>query len=339
VRKGVPKGIETSLEISTWPHIHGDKAVEKEMLGVVLALLPAATVSVWVFGNDAIRVILYSILSCALFEALGVKLFHGHDSIKRTLLDGSALVSGILLAFNLPANVPFWVIAIGGLVAMFLGKHVFGGLGQNPFNPVLVARVFLLAAFPTHLTSWPAARQGFATWGTDVVTKATPLAILKESGPEAVRAAYSYTDMALGSIGGSLGETSAAALLIGGIYLIYKGIVRPAIPASYLGTFALLSLIAWLINPDRFMDPYFHLIAGGILLGAFFMATDLVTSPISLKGMIIFGAGCGLLNFVIRFFGGYPEGTSFAILIMNGLTPLIDRYIKPKRFGMERKQA
>ncbi len=309
------------------------------MGSVIIALIPAAAVAIGVFGGDAIRVILYSILFCSIFEALGVRLFHGHDSVKRTLLDGSAVVSGILLAFNLPANAPFWLIIVGALVAMFLGKHVFGGLGQNPFNPVLVARVFLLAAFPTFMTSWPAARQGFATWGADVVTKATPLAVLKEGGPEAVRAAYTYTDIALGSIGGCLGETSAVALLIGGLYLIYRGIIRPTIPVSYLGTFALIALITWLINPDRYIDPWFHLIAGGILLGAFFMATDLVTSPISFKGMLIFGAGCGFLNFVIRVYGGYPEGTSFAILFMNGLVPLIDKYVKPKRYGMERKTS
>ena len=257
---------------------------------------------------------------------------------KPTLSDGSALVTGILLAFNLPTNIPIFLIVIGSFIAIAVAKMSFGGLGNNPFNPALVGRVFLLISFPVQMTSWPLP---VAQQTADAITGATPLGIMKE----ALKAGHSvsdvmatgkipaYSDMLMGNMGGSLGEVAALALILGGVYLLIRKVITWHIPVAVLGSIAVFSFLLNLGNPERFVGPAFHLLTGGVLLGAFFMATDYVTSPMSRKGMILFGVGIGVITVLIRVFGAYPEGVSFAILIMNAFVPLINMYMKPKRFG------
>ncbi len=323
------------LTISLSPHNYGDDSVKKIMYGVVIALLPALAVSVYFFGIGAIIVNFVAITSCLIFEFLISKYLL---KVKPTILDGSAIITGMLLAFNVPSNLPVWIIIVGSLVAIGIGKMSFGGLGNNPFNPALVGRVFLLISFPVEMTSWPKAIISRLAY-TDAVTGATPLAILKEG----IKSGESITDLMatipshlqlfIGNIGGSLGEVSAIALIIGGLYILIKKIITWHIPVSMIGTIIIFTGILWLIDSEKYADPLFHILTGGILLGAIFMATDMVTSPMTPKGMLIFGIGIGIITVVIRVFGAYPEGVSFAILIMNGFVPLINKYIKPKRFG------
>lgn len=320
------------LVVASSPYIAIDESISSIMGTVLIALVPAAVAGCYLFGFNAVRVIVFSSIFCLVSEALLVKCFHPKQKITTVLLDGSALVTGVLLAFNLPSNSPIWMIAIGALVAMLLGKHVYGGLGQNPFNPALVARVVLLVSFPVQMTSWPKPLQPFWTSAADAVTAATPLGMLKTEGLTRA-AAIPLKALILGNIGGCIGEVSVVALTLGGILLIARGIIRWEIPVTYIGTVAVLTTLFWLISPQDFMNPLFHIFSGGLFLGAIFMATDLVTSPLTLPGMAIFGVGCGLITVVIRLFGGYPEGVSFAILIMNGFTPLIDRYCQPRRYG------
>jgi electron transport complex protein RnfD len=257
---------------------------------------------------------------------------------KPSLWDGSAAVTGVLLAFNVPSNLPVWMIIIGSLVAIGVAKMSFGGLGKNLFNPALAGRVFLLISFPVQMTAWPKAVESRFAY-LDATTGATPLGILKEGlkngqpMSDLMKDIPEYAQMFLGNMSGSLGEISAVALLIGGLYLIWKKVITWHIPVSVLGTVVLFTGLLWLINPDKYADPVFHLLAGGIILGAVFMATDMVTSPMTPAGQIIFGVGIGLMTCIIRVFGAYPEGVSFAILIMNAFVPLIDKYVKPKRFG------
>jgi len=323
------------LTISGSPHVHGDNSVSKIMYGVALAMLPAILVALYMFGLGSLKVFLISIMACYLTEYLIQKyLIKGPITIN----DGSALVTGILLAFNVPSSLPWWIIIIGAVVAIGMAKMSFGGLGKNPFNPALVGRVFLLISFPVQMTTWPKAivsREYFSFAGLDskvldTITGPTPLGTLQEHG---VSALPDYMNMLLGQVGGSLGEVSAIALLLGGAYLLYKKIITWHIPVSFILSAAVLSGILWLVDPTKYADPVFHLLAGGMLLGVFFMATDMVTSPMAPKGQIIFGVGVGLLTILIRVFGAYPEGVSFAILIMNGFTPLINGQFKPKRFG------
>ena len=329
------------LNISPSPHIHGKESTEKLMYGVVLALLPALFASVYFFGTGAIIVTATSIISCISFEYL----------IQRFILrkplsvnDGSALVTGFLLALNLPSNIPVLLIIIGSLVAIGVGKMTFGGLGNNPFNPALVGRVFMLISFPVQMTSWPVA-SGFKTGYIDAATGATPLAIIKEglkngeSLSQLMEKVPSALNMIIGNMGGSIGEVSALALVIGLVYMLYKKIITWHIPFSILGTVAAFTTLLWIINPELYADPGFHLMAGGILLGAIFMATDYVTSPMNPKAMLIYGCGIGALTVIIRVWGAYPEGVSFAILIMNAFVPLMNTYIKPKRFGEEVKNG
>ncbi len=323
------------LTISLSPHNYGDDSVKKIMYGVVIALLPALAVSVYFFGIGAIIVNFVAITSCLIFEFLISKYLL---KVKPTILDGSAIITGMLLAFNVPSNLPVWIIIVGSLVAIGIGKMSFGGLGNNPFNPALVGRVLLLISFPVEMTSWPKAIISRLAY-TDAVTGATPLAILKEG----IKSGESITDLMatipshlqlfIGNIGGSLGEVSAIALIIGGLYILIKKIITWHIPVSMIGTIIIFTGILWLIDSEKYADPLFHILTGGILLGAIFMATDMVTSPMTPKGMLIFGIGIGIITVVIRVFGAYPEGVSFAILIMNGFVPLINKYIKPKRFG------
>jgi electron transport complex protein RnfD len=258
--------------------------------------------------------------------------------------DGSAMVTGLLLAFNLPSNIPWWIIVLGSLFAIGVGKMAYGGLGSNPFNPALVGRVFLLISFPVQMTSWPLPIES-RTQYLDAATGATPLGILKEairSGESASTALQQIPDhmqLFLGKMGGSLGEISAIALLIGFLWMLHKKIITWHIPVTIIGTVFAFTGILYLANPVRFASPVFHILSGGIMLGAIYMATDLVTSPMTKAGMVIYAVCIGLITVVIRVFGAYPEGVSFAILIMNAFVPLINKYIRPKRFGEEVKNG
>ena len=319
--------------VSSSPHIKGDDSIPKIMWGVIIALIPAMIMSTIFFGLNSIKIMLAAVISCLLFEYAIQKFLL---KVPTTVRDGSAVITGILLAFNVPAGLPVWLVVLGSLVAIGIAKLSFGGLGQNPFNPALVGRVFLLISFPVQMTTWTA-----NITVTDSFTGATPLGLLKEglkSGKTLAQITAdsqipSYFDMFWGDMSGSLGEISAIAILMGGIYLLWKKIITWHIPVAVLGSIFLFEGILWIFAPDRFMDPVFHLITGGVMLGAFFMATDLTTSPMTPYGKLLFGAGIGVITMCIRNFGAYPEGISFAILIMNGFTPLINAKIKPKRFG------
>ena len=323
------------LKVSGSPHVQGNQSVSKIMLGVIIALIPAVLVSLYFYGFGALRVLVLAVGASMLFEFLIQKyLIKGEYSLR----DYSAMLTGILLALNVPGSLPTYMVIIGALVAIGIGKMSFGGIGKNTFNPALVGRVFLLVSFPVQMTTWPkaiVARSHFFFNGVDqsmldTVTGPTPLGHLAEKG---VMESPAYIDYLLGSMGGSLGEISAVALLLGGLYMIYKKIITWEIPVSFLGSAAILSGIFWLVDPTIYADPLFHLLTGGMLLGAIFMATDMVSSPMSRGGQIVFGIGGGVLTILIRIWGAYPEGVSFAILIMNAFVPLIDRAFKPKLFG------
>lgn len=323
--------------MSPSPHAHGEASTKKLMYGVVIALMPAFITSVFYFGIGAIIVTATSVISCMLFEFL-IQKYILQKPISIT--DGSALVTGLLLAFNLPSNIPFFMVVLGSFVAIAIAKMTFGGLGNNPFNPALVGRVFMLISFPVQMTTWPKP-MGFAGSYTDAVTGATPLAILKEgikngeSLTELMNKVPTTMQMLLGKMGGSMGEVAAFALLLGFAYMLYKKIITWHIPVSIIGTVAIFTTIHWVLNPETSAGPVFHILSGGLLLGAIFMATDYVTSPMNPKAMIIYGCCIGLLTVIIRLYGAYPEGVSFAILIMNAFVPLLNAYIKPKRFGEE----
>ncbi len=304
---------------------------------VIYALLPAILLSLIFFGLPALSVLLICTLGCIGFEALACRLMKLPNSIK----DGSGALTGILLALNLPASTPWWISLLGAAIAILIGKMIYGGLGYNPFNPALVARVVLLISFPVQMTRWTAPTP--LTSGIDAVSAATPLGEMKTAvmltGKLPEMATSGFLNYFSGNIAGCLGEVSALALLAGGLFLIYKKVISWHIPVSFIGSTLAISAIFWLIDPSKYPNPLFHLITGGLVLGAFFMATDMVTSPVTHKGMLIFGFGCGLLTILIRLFGGYPEGVSFAILLMNAATPLIDRYCRPKIYGQVEQQA
>ena len=329
------------LNVSPSPHQQSPETTRKLMYGVVIALLPALAASIYYFGMGAIIVTLTSVLSCVAVEYLIQKFIL---KVKPSITDGSAVVTGLLLAFNVPSNLPVHIIVIGAIIAIGVAKMTFGGLGNNPFNPALVGRVFLLISFPVQMTSWPVPT-GFKTGYTDAVTGATPLGLLSEGvkNGEAVSAIMdkipSHMQLFYGQMGGSMGEVAAVALIIGGIYLLWKKIITWHIPVSVLVTVALFTGILWLADPAKFADPLFHLLTGGLMLGAIYMATDYVTSPMTPKGMIIYGIGIGVITVLIRTWGAYPEGVSFAILIMNAFVPLLNMYIKPRRFGKEVKHG
>ena len=322
--------MENNLYVSPSPHIHGGDSVSKNMYGVLIALVPALLVSLYFFGLGALIVTLISVVSCLVFEYVIQKFLLKKEP---TIWDGSAILTGVLLAFNLPSNLPCWIVIIGALAAIGIGKMSFGGLGNNIFNPALVGRVFLLISFPAQMTTWPLvdALSPFPMTYTDAETGATALALMKQG----IQDLPAYTDLLLGSKGGSLGEVSALALLLGFAYMLWKKIITWHIPVSILATvFVFTGIMHW-VNPVQYASPIYHLLTGGLMLGAIFMATDYVTSPMSKNGMLVYGVGIGLLTAVIRLFGSYPEGMSFAILIMNALTPLINTYVKPKHFGEE----
>lgn len=317
--------MENKFIVSPSPHIHGGDSISKNMYGVLIALIPAFLVSLYFFGVGALVVTLTSVIACVLFEYLIQKFLYKKQP---TIGDGSAILTGLLLAFNLPSNLPVWIIAIGALAAIGIGKMSFGGLGNNIFNPALVGRVFLLISFPAQMTTWPVPGNFPLTY-TDAETGATVLAGLKQHTGDLP----SYADLLIGNMGGSIGEVGAIALLLGLVFMLVRKIITWHIPVSIIGTVAIFTGIMYLIDPVTYANPLIHILSGGLLLGAIFMATDYVSSPMSTNGMLIYGVGIGVITTVIRLFGAYPEGMSFAILIMNALTPLINTYVKPKHFG------
>ena len=302
------------------------------MTDVLIALLPAVLCSFIFYGWNQILLMFVSVATCVLLEWAVTKYLMKKPS---TIGDMSAVITGVLLALNVPYTTPWWVIFIGAVFAVGVAKLSFGGLGQNIWNPAIAGRVFLLVSFPTYMTTWSAPKGLF---GVDAVTGATPLGVIKEgllqgsSVPELI-GSFSYKDLLFANIGGSAGEVCALALLAGFVYLCVRKVIKPWITLSIFATVALTSLIFWGINPARFTDPLFNLLTGGLILGACFMATDYVTSPMSAWGGVIFGVGIGFLTMMIRYFGSYPEGVSFAILIMNSVVPLLNMWFKQKKYG------
>ena len=324
------------------PHAHGGDSVRKNMLLVILALLPAYAVSVFEFGWGALITAAISVAACVATEWLVSRYLLQEK--KQTIGDLSAVLTGLLLAFNLPSNIEWWIVLIGAVVAIGVGKMTFGGLGQNPFNPALVGRVFLLISFPAQMTTWPVAK-GFATGYVDAETGATPLYFLKHivktGDGSVIDQLPALKDAFLGAMGGSLGEVSAAALILGGLILICTRVITWHIPVAVIGTVALFAACTgWVgVLPEGLTTCQYvgyELLTGGLMLGAFFMATDYVTSPMSAWGKMIFGIGIGFIMMVIRTWGNYPEGMSFAILIMNACVPLLNK-IRPQRFGEPKK--
>ena len=331
----------SKLIVSSSPHFHKPRNAKTVMWTVVAALLPACVVGVTVFGWRALWVLAVSTFACVLCEAVCCKL-RGRPI---PIADGSAVVTGILLGMNLSAATPWWVCLIGAVLAVGLAKQLYGGLGYNIFNPVLVARVGLLIALPGIMTTWTVPRFGW--WagrvpgaiekGADAVTTATPLGMIETQ--TVMSQAGDYVQFAIGNMPGCIGETSAIALLLGGIFLAWRGYIRWQVPVSFIGTVAVISGIANAAAPDVYAPVMFHMLTGGLFLGAIFMATDMVTSPMSKKGAIVFGIGCGVVTGVIRLWGNLPEGVSFSILFMNALVPLIDRYTANKPFGLRKENA
>jgi electron transport complex protein RnfD len=320
------------ITVSPSPHLSSGVTTRVIMREVFVALIPASIAGVVFFGMHAAMVILLSVATAMATEALTQKLF-GRPV---TVSDGSAAVAGLLFALVLPPTIDLWLPVVGAFLLIFLGKQIFGGLGYNPLNPAHVGRAILMASWPVAMTTWVWPRFGSvpsvsavtgASRTVDALSGATPLALMRYQGIK-----VSYESLFLGNVAGCIGETSALALLIGAAYLLYKGHITWHIPASFMGTVAVMMVIMG-------QDPLFHLLAGGLVIGAFFMATDYVTSPITTKGQIIFGVGCGVLTSLIRIYGGYPEGVCYAILLMNAVTPLIDRYVKPRRFGEVSRRA
>ena len=309
--------------VSPSPHVHSGDTVKKNMYHVIIALIPAFLVALYVFRLDALIITACSVLFCVGFEYLIVKFIMKKEP---TISDGSAIITGILLAFNLPSNLPIWILALGCLFAIGVVKLSFGGLGNNIFNPAIAGRIFLLISFPAQMTTWPVPAIAEAS---DAVSSATVLSNIKYA-PENLPA---LQDMFLGLHAGSVGEISVLALLLGFIYLLWKRVISWHIPVTIFATVAIFTGIIYIFNPIPLYNPVIHLFSGGLMLGAIFMATDYVTSPMTKKGMIIYGIGIGFITVAIRLWGAYPEGVSFAILLMNAFTPLINNYTSPKRFG------
>ena len=313
------------------------------MKDVLIALAPSMLVAVYFYGLSAIKLLLVGVIACMGVEFLIQKYLM---RTKVTVTDLSAAVTGVLLALNLPPTAPWWVMVIGAVVAIGVAKMTFGGLGHNIFNPALVGRVFLLISFPVIMTDWTVPESWFRP-GVDAVTGATPLALVKEGLAQGLTVDQiisanpdlTYGQMLFARAGGSAGEASALAIILGFIYLLARRVIRPHIPVTIILTVAVMTGIFWLIDPSQYTDPLFNILTGGVLLGSVFMATDYVTSPMTVKGMVIYGIGIGVLTVLIRYFGSYPEGVSFAILIMNSIVPLLNKYVKPARFGKEVNHA
>ena len=317
--------------ISGSPHVHGNESTKKIMYSVIIALMPAFLFSIYYFGFSAVRVTLIAVAACVLTEWLIQKfLIKGPCTIG----DGSAIITGMLLAFNLPSNIPAWMIIVGSIVAIGIGKMSFGGLGNNPFNPALVGRVFMLISFPVAMTTWPAPQPLFGSQ-IDGFTGATLLGYVKEGLAKGVSAneltVYENIEPLIYS--GSLGEIGSIAIIIGGLFLIFRKVIDWQTPVIIIATAGIIATVCWLIDPTQFVHPMIHIFGGGMMLGAFFMATDMATSPMTMKGKVVFAIGIGALTIIIRLWGAYPEGMSFAILIMNAFVPLINKMCKPTRFG------
>lgn len=316
--------VANKLTVSVSPHIINRRLFTPQIMWLVaLSLFPAGIIGVFLFGLQSLWIIITACISSALIEAVIQKL----RGQKVTIKDGSAVLTGLLLAYNLPPEVPLWLVVAGCFIAIAIAKQAFGGLGMNIFNPALVGRVFLLSAWPKYMTTF--------TKPFDTVTGATPLALMKEGKiGDLTQAGMNYMDLLIGNKGGCMGEVCAIALILGAIYLFYKKIITWHTPVTFLLT---VGIFSWIFGSKVSLfsgDFIFHILSGGLILGAFFMATDYVTSPLTHKGQVIFGIGCGLLTCVIRFWGGYPEGVSYAILMMNMFVPLIDRWVKPRRYGV-----
>ncbi|HEX2944466.1 MAG TPA: RnfABCDGE type electron transport complex subunit D [Clostridia bacterium] len=320
--------MENNLLAGSSPHLKSGVNTSNLMLDVVIALMPAAAASVYFFGFRAALLIIVTVLSCVLSEYVYCRLARRPDPIS----DYSAVVTGMLLAYNLSPAVPLWIAVIGGAFAIIIVKQLFGGLGHNFINPALAARAFLMASWPVQMTTWIIPGQS-----ADAISSATPLALIK-AGSEATGTLPGYWDLFIGNIGGTIGETSALALLLGAAYLVIKRVISLEIPLTFIGTVALMTWIFGGKHPFT-GDFVYNILSGGLILGAFFMATDYTTSPVTSKGRLILGFGCGFITSVIRLFGGYPEGVSYAILLMNLTVPLIDRYIIPRSFGGAVKNA
>ena len=320
------------LKASSSPHIRSSEDTHSIMLDVIIAMVPALAFAVFNFGLRALSVTLVSVLGCLAFEWLYRKLLKKHNTVG----DLSAVVTGMLLAFVCPVTIPYWMILVGDFFAIVVVKQLYGGLGKNFLNPALAGRAALVACYAGAMTKWVEPMTGVPMFGKiDAVTAATPLAVMKEGDFAAVTDAFSLTDMFLGKVGGSLGEVSALMLLLGGAYLVMRKVITIHIPIAYIGTVAVLTFLF-----PRGNDPMewmlYNLTAGGLMLGAIFMATDYATSPVTHKGQVIFGIGCGLLTVFIRYFGSYPEGVCYSILVMNCVAWLIDKYVKPARFGVSK---
>jgi electron transport complex protein RnfD len=306
------------LTVSPNPHIKSGQTTKRIMWTVILSLVPAGIAGIYIFGIFSLKIMAISIISCVVIEALFLRFKHKDP---KAVLDGSAILTGLLLAYNLPPGLPFWMPLVGALVAIIIGKQIFGGLGQNIFNPALVGRAFLQISWPVYMTTWKNPR-----WWPDAVSTATPLA------KEGARG-FSYIDLFIGNHPGSLGEVCIVALLIGALFLLVTKIITLHIPLSFIATVAILT---WIFGKDGFFkgDFMFHVLSGGLMLGAFFMATDYVTSPLTKKGKVIFGVLCGILTVIIRLRGSYPEGVCYSILFMNAAVPIIDRFTKTKKYGL-----
>lgn len=319
--------MKNTMLVSPSPHIHANVSTRSLMFDVIIALTPAIVVSVLFYGWSELLILAVSVASCVLLEWAITKYMLKAPS---TIGDLSAVVTGLLLAMNLPSTTPWWVVFIGALVSIGVAKMTFGGIGQNPFNPAITGRVFLLISFPTYMTDWTVP-QGFIH-SSDAVSGATLLGRYAEGGVEAV-AGTDYLNTLFLNIGGSAGEISTLALLVGFAYLLVRKVIKPWITLSIFATIAVFSGIFWMIDPSTYTDPLFNLLTGGVVLGACFMATDYVTSPMSNLGGVIYGIGIGLLVMLIRYFGAYPEGMSFAILIMNMVVPLLNNWCHQKKYG------
>ena len=317
------------LLVAPAPHVQSAQSTASIMRDVIVALMPALVVSTVVFGMDVLRVVALSVAACVAFEYL-IQRFLVRGPL--TVSNGSAAVTGVLLAFNLPASIPWWIVVIGAFVAIAIGKMTFGGLGKNPFNPALVGRVFLLIAYPVQMTSFPMPVNG----AFDALSGATPLAAVKHGAAADV---VGVQELLLGNMPGSLGEVAALALLAGFAYLLWRRVIRWHVPVTVLATMAVFAFVYALgkgmTGAALWQLPLFHVLAGGAILGAVFMETDYSTSPMTVRGGVIFAAGIGVITMLIRLWGAYPEGMSFAILIMNACVPLINKYVKPKRFGVK----
>ena len=316
----------SNLVVSSAPHIVSNIDTTRIMAMVVMALIPSFLVSIYVFGARVISLTLVCVVSAVFFEWAYNKLMKK----RQTVGDLSAVVTGVLIAFNVPAGLPYWIAVVGCFVAIIVVKQLYGGIGKNPVNPAITARIVLFISFATEMTTWPIPRMA-----ADATSTATPLGILAEGGGELPN----NMEMFLGFIGGSMGEVSAIALLIGGIFLIWKKVISPIIPCCFIGTVFVFAAIYYGVTGDgnALQMAIFHVLAGGVMLGAFFMATDYVTSPLLPMGKVIFGIGCGLITMLIRLWGQYPEGVSFSILIMNCLTPLINNFCQKRMYGGAKK--